>query len=136
MDKNCILTNNSLCTQCSPRFYLQNQTCLPVNPNCKDYANDGSCTTCYDGYSTFNGNCILSASTNCKSFVNGTCTSCFSGYYVDSNTKNCILISTLCKSSNSTNGLCLSCFTGYTLINGVCISVSKDPNCIQFSLNG
>jgi hypothetical protein len=60
-DKNCILFTNSRCTQCSNRYYLLDQACVPVNPNCKNYSSDGKCTDCYGGYVVFNGNCIVSA---------------------------------------------------------------------------
>jgi hypothetical protein len=139
LDKNCIQFNGTLCIQCSNRYYFSNQVCVPVNPNCKNYSNDGNCTDCYGGYAVSNGKCVIATSItnpNCRRFVNQTCISCYSGYYVDQASNICTAISPLCRTSNPTTGVCLSCFNGFTLMNGACIAASKDPNCIQFNLSG
>lgn len=137
-DRFCLLFNGSRCIQCSNRYYIANQVCVPVNPNCKDYSSDGNCTDCYLGYVVLGGNCVINSqvSTSCRTFVNQTCVSCYAGYFLDAVTKNCTAISPLCRTSNESNGRCLSCFNGYSLSNGVCLATSRDPNCIQFNLSG
>lgn len=138
-DVNCIRVSNNVCSQCSNRYYMANNICVPVNDNCKSYnPTNGNCTDCYLGYVVSSGMCIPQASQNdpnCKNRTNNKCQSCYQGYYLNA-TLSCVATSPLCKSSNSTSGSCLSCFQGYTLIRGTCIVTSNDPNCIKFDLSG
>lgn len=51
MNPHCKKLNNNICTECIPRFYLQQNRCYPVNQQCKDYdKTNGDCLSCYNGY--------------------------------------------------------------------------------------
>jgi hypothetical protein len=50
-DPNCLKTESNKCIQCSNRFFLSpDGLCVPVNPLCDNYNQNGGCTSCYKGY--------------------------------------------------------------------------------------
>ncbi len=131
-DPNCVNYQNGKCLQCSNRYYMSDNKCIPVNQNCKDYQlSNGLCTSCYPGYMVSNGNCIPSLQSDpyCKSrnAMTNACIECFQSYWL--NGTKCQQVNPLCQTSNLTNGQCLSCWPSYSLLNGQCLQFSKDPNC-------
>lgn len=112
--------------------------CIPVNPLCKDYNNNGGCTSCYPGYTLGGVSCIVAKVQDpfCKSYTQGgICNGCYSGYYYNQVRSACQPLNPLCKTSNLIDGSCTDCYPGYNLNAGICAITFKDPNCKKFGDN-
>lgn len=122
-DPNCRNSKDGVCVQCSGGFFLKDNVCRQVSPQCRTFnAQSGACTTCYAGYSLKGPDCVPATAetieTNCKSYVNNECTECSKGYVLRGS--NCIQVSPLCRTFNENTGFCTSCYAGYALQDGVC----------------
>lgn len=61
------------------------------------------------------------------------CSKCIDGYFIDqAKGYTCQKLSQLCLSWNYSTGQCTSCKDGYSLVNGECLNLVDDPNCISF----
>lgn len=53
-------SSGTLCIECYPRYYLNSQSCLAVNPQCQTYDSyTGACLTCYLGYAISGTTCVI-----------------------------------------------------------------------------
>lgn len=135
-DPNCAKYNGTICSACSNRYYFgPSNSCVPVDPLCNAYSQNGACLTCYPGYSINGQRCIIARQQDpfCKSFSpGGICTGCYNGYFYNQKVIACQPLNPLCKTSNIIDGTCTSCFPGYNLANGLCGVSFQDPNCQKF----
>ncbi|KAL4455806.1 hypothetical protein ABPG74_003216 [Tetrahymena malaccensis] len=74
--QSCNQTNRSICLTCSPGYYLNNNSCVPIPTGCATFnasgPNGGSCKYCQYGYRLMNDQyCSLCYSGNQNSFSGG-----------------------------------------------------------------
>jgi hypothetical protein len=138
----CTKFNGAACIQCVNRYYVKDQTCYSIDPNCLTYnASTGYCLTCYSGYVVSQlGGCILPNSNTisdpfCTNTINGLCTNCLNGYYVDTLVGHCTLMSILCISYEMIGGQCKQCTSGSILQDGSCFTpaLGVDINCAFYT---
>lgn len=118
----CTQFNGTACVKCMNRYYVKDNTCYSIDPNCLTYnATTGYCLTCYSGYSVSSlGNCFLPNSNTisdpyCTSVINSKCINCLNGWYVDQLTGHCTLMSILCVNYDMLTGHCNQCASGSVL---------------------
>lgn len=111
-DAFCKQFSNGVCSECYYRYYLNSQLgyCVPVNPQCRTWNNQGGCLSCYSGYSISGSQCVVD-------------------FYSDSQTTNSGLSSTSSKSGSST-------ITGSTSISGSTSNSGSSANAGSFSSFG
>lgn len=106
-----VMTSNS----CPNGYYMRQGTCVVINPLCLTYdVNSGLCTSCLNTTYFLNkaGACILISD--------------FCGYRMYFSNGNCLPVSDLCDTYDSTSGFCLTCRDSTILTdNGTC--VFNDP---------
>lgn len=56
-DPYCKTVTISGCGECFQSYFLQNNTCLPINTLCRSADSNGRCLTCYSGYTLRDGLC-------------------------------------------------------------------------------
>jgi hypothetical protein len=140
-DPNCAKYNGTICSACSNSYYFgPSNSCVPVDPLCKTYSQNGACLSCYPGYSINGQRCIVSGQQDpfCNSFSSGgICTGCSSGYYLSSSNGVCTQLNPLCKTSDLSNGACIDCYPGYSISGNTCIVAAavNIPYCAQINGN-
>ena len=85
--------DNQICLECSDRWVMTVDGCVPVSDHCAEHDDKGACVSCYPGYLVNNGQCDV-ANPLCKEIDSeGNCTKCYSGFVLYK--KNCTPLSQL-----------------------------------------
>lgn len=131
-------TNNIICTQCTPGYYLTSGSCFSCSKalsHCRTCSSPNSCDSCSQGYVVSGGVCVHTCSAKncliCESGSTSRCQTCSGGFKVDGNA-NCVI----------------SCANGMTLVNDACTcplgtyqqsatscAACSDSNCLVCTLN-